>query len=198
MNEEKIEGRFDYFKIWNNFDKDRSKFEKEINKRKKNAVIISIERIDYEQEIRRLSDIQCGSSKNANGTERFRIRTRESLYPLFPVLCDVWYTRVTVQTVKNQTVYSTNSRIPKRLRKNARSIGSYIKILFLSSFSLLQRKSPIIFTVFFFFFFYLFFLDCVYKALIPSFRLYTRFFAFFFSLREEGFRLIFLPFSRDY
>lgn len=157
MNEEKIEGRFDYFKIWNNFDKDRSKFEKEINKRKKNAVIISIERIDYEQEIRRLSDIQCGSSKNANGTERFRIRTRESLYPLFPVLCDVWYTRVTVQTVKNQTVYSTNSRIPKRLRKNARSIGSYIKILFLSSFSLLQRKSPIIFTVFFFFFFYLFF-----------------------------------------
>ena len=37
MNEEKIEGRFDYFKIWNNFDKDRSKFEKEINKRKKNA-----------------------------------------------------------------------------------------------------------------------------------------------------------------
>ena len=48
MNEEKIDGRFDYFKIWNNFDKDRSKFEKEINKRKKNAVIISIERIDYE------------------------------------------------------------------------------------------------------------------------------------------------------
>lgn len=86
----------------------------------------------------------CGSSKNANGTERFRIRTRESLYPLFPVVCDVWYTRVTVQTVKNQTVYSTNSRIPKRLRKNARSIGSYIKILFFSSFSLLQRKSPII------------------------------------------------------
>lgn len=86
----------------------------------------------------------CGSSKNANGTERFRIRTRESLYPLFPVLCDVSYTRVTVQTVKNQTVYSTNSRIPKRLRKNARSIGSYIKILFFSSFSVLQRKSPII------------------------------------------------------
>lgn len=28
--------------------KNRSKFEKEINKRKKNAVIISIERIDYE------------------------------------------------------------------------------------------------------------------------------------------------------
>lgn len=110
------------------------------------------------------------------------------------MLCDVWYTRVTVQTVKNQTVYSTNSRIPKRLRKNARSIGSYIKILFLSSFSLLQRKSPIIFTVFFFFFFYLFFLDCVYKALIPSFHLYTRFFAFFFSLGKKDLDWFFFPF----
>lgn len=198
MNEEKIEGRFDYFKIWNNFDKDRSKFEKEINKRKKNAVIISIERIDYEQEIRRLSDIQCGSSKNANGTERFRIRTRESLYPLFPVLCDVWYTRVTVQTVKNQTVYSTNSRIPKRLRKNARSIGSYIKILFLSSFSLLQRKSPIIFTVFFFFFFYLFLFQIACTKLLSLRFVCIHVSSRSFFSREEGFRLIFLPFSRDY
>lgn len=137
----------------------------------------------------------CGSSKNANGTERFRIRTRESLYPLFPVLCDVSYTRVTVQTVKNQTVYSTNSRIPKRLRKNARSIGSYIKILFFSSFSVLQRKSPII-SQYSSFFVFLDFVQSSYPFVLPVYiYIHVSSRSFF---REEGFRLIFLPFSRDY
>lgn len=103
-----------------------------------------------------------------------------------------------MQTVKNQTVYSTNSRIPKRLRKNARSIGSYIKILFLSSFSLLQRKSPIIFTVFFFFFFNLFFFRLRVQSSYPFVSLVYTFLRVLFFSREEGFRLIFLPFSRDY
>lgn len=94
--------------------------------------------------------------QKCNGTERFRIRTRESLYPLFPVLCDVWYTRVTVQTVKNQTVYSTNSRIPKRLRKNARSIGSYIKILFFPLFFFFKGNHPSFHGILLFFSFFSF------------------------------------------
>lgn len=110
------------------------------------------------------------------------------------MLCDVWYTRVTVQTVKNQTVYSTNSRIPKRLRKNARSIGSYIKILFLSSFSLLQRKSPIIFTVFFFFFFYLFFFRLRVQSSYPFVSFVYTFLRVLFSLGKKDLDWFFFPF----